>query len=754
MGNIPSKEELKAYIEKNKSAKLGKNKIADIFNITRIRDRKAVKALLDQLQQEGVYEPPSDTTSSNPAKFPSKPVTKPSSKSYNARTAPRRPQQEEKIPKMTVVRITQVGPGKKLKGKFAQLEVTTPVVIDGSQVGGVLEEGMYIMAKIGLPKDGVYPAVAIRIVEEPSERVIGVITNTIEGYRFVSTQRKDRDSYVVDNIKEIPAEQWGEVFEASIISRSPPMVKVGKILCHQNDVSLIAAYSYDVPMEFSPEALHNVDHVVVPPLGDRVDVRKIPLVTIDGRDSRDFDDAIWAEPDTDPKNPGGWHLMVAIADVSYYVRPGMPLDKDAFERGTSVYFPDRVIPMLPEALSNGVCSLNPNEDRAVMGVNIWIDKDGNKLRHQFFRGLMNSHARLIYEDVQRIYETPESSDIKNLLTPLYGAYESLKKQRETRGTLEIEVAEHYVHLDEQGMVKAIVRRDRLDSHRLIEEFMILANVAAAETLEAAKISCMYRVHDLPQDEKVQELVRLLKLTGVKFTGVLVKPQDFSRLLQTVQGQPYEAIVNELVLRCQSQAIYTPENIGHFGLSLTHYAHFTSPIRRYADLLVHRGLLRTLGHIGDDALPQVSEGTFAEWGEHISIAERRAASAERDSKDRYMTAYLEPKIGETFEVYVTGVTHSGLFVTIPDLGASGLVPMNTLGNDYFIFREHPTRLEGRRTRVVFGYGDHLTVTLRDADLLKGRMTFALKFSGENPSRSFSSPNRSNEKRSFKKKRRRK
>ena len=685
MGNIPSKEELKAYIENNKAVKFGKNKIADLLKITKIRDRKAVKALLDELQREGFYEPPVDNTSSPSPK-----------QAVDNRASPSRKQ-------------------KAFKHKNLKAEKS--------------------------------PA-----LDEAGGKVIGIITNTVEGYRLVSTQRKDRDSYVIQNIKDIPSEKWTEVFEATVISRSPPMVQIEKLVCHQNEVSLIAAYSLNIPMVFSPEALHNVDHVEVPPLGDRTDVRKIPLVTIDGRDSRDFDDAVWAEPDTDPKNAGGWHIMVAIADVSYYVRPGTPLDKDAFERGTSVYFPDRVIPMLPEALSNGVCSLNPKEDRAVMGVNVWIDKDGNKLRHQFFRGLMNSYARLVYEDVQRIHETPETSDIKNLLTPLYGAYESLKTQREKRGTLEIDVPENYVHLDEQGNVKNIVQRERLDSHRLIEEFMILANVAAAETLSAAKIPCMYRVHDLPQDEKVQELVRLLKLTGVKFTGVLVKPEDFSRLLQTVKGQPYDAIVNELVLRCQSQAVYTPENIGHFGLSLSNYAHFTSPIRRYADLLVHRGLLRTLGHVGDDALPQVDDQTFAEWGEHISTAERRAASAERDSKDRYMTMYLKPKMGEDFEVYVTGVTHSGLFVTIPGLGASGLVPINTLGNDYFIFREHPTRLEGRRTRVVFGYGDHLTVTLQEADLVKGRLSFALKFPGTNPSREVVKSN-GGEGRPFKKRRRR-
>lgn len=753
MGNIPSKEDLKAFIQKNKSAKLGKNKIADLLDIHKIRDRQAVKAMLTELEQEGFYEPPADTPPSNetsPGKPPKKSVTP--KDSFKASAKGGRPKQEEKIPKTAVIRITKIGSDQKLIGQFAHMTVPNPVVIDGKNIGGVLEVGMHVMANIGGLENGAYLATAMRVVEDGNEHSIGVITNTVEGYRFVSTQRKERDSYVVENIDDIPSEQWGEVFEATIISRSPPIVRVGKPVCRQDEVSLIAAYSYDIPMAFSPEALHNVDHVTVPPLDDRVDVRKIPLVTIDGRDSRDFDDAVWAEPDTDPKNSGGWHLMVAIADVSYYVCPGMPLDKDAFERGTSVYFPDRVIPMLPEALSNGVCSLNPKEDRAVMAVNIWIDKDGNKLRHQFFRGLMNSYARLVYEDVQRIHETPEVSDIKDLLTPLYGAYESLKKQRESRGTLEIDVPENYVHLDENGSVKAIVQRERLDSHRLIEEFMILANVAAAETLSAAKIPCMYRVHDLPQDEKVQELTRLLKLTGVKFTGVLVKPQDFSRLLQTVQGQPYDAIVNELVLRCQSQAVYTPENIGHFGLSLKNYAHFTSPIRRYADLLVHRGLLRTLGHVGDDVLPQVDENTFAEWGEHISVAERRAASAERDSKDRYMTMYLEPKLDETFEVYVTGVTHSGLFVTIPGLGASGLVPINTLGNDYFIYREHPTRLEGRRTRVVFGYGDHLTVTLREADLIKGRLSFALKFPGVNPSREVDKSARP-EGRPFKKRRRR-
>jgi ribonuclease R len=442
-------------------------------------------------------------------------------------------------------------------------------------------------------------------------------------------------------------------------------------------------------------------------------------VTIDGSDARDFDDAVWAEPDTDAENHGGWHLVVAIADVAWYVTPGSTLDREAALRGNSVYFPDRVVPMLPEALSNGLCSLRPNEDRACFAVHLWIDRDGRKRRHAFARAIMRSAARLTYEEVQAARDGGKKLPVvQERLDALYGAFAALDRARIARGALALDLIEYRVLLDQQNTPVAVEPRKRLDSHKLIEEFMILANVAAAEELEARHRPSLYRVHDEPDRDKLDTLRQALAdidvpgLTLAK--GQVMRPELFNRVLERVAGRPEAQVVNDLVLRAQAQAVYSPDNIGHFGLALRRYAHFTSPIRRYADLLVHRALL-------GESLPSAELEAI---GQQVSSAERRATAAERAALERYRTQLLSHRIGEVFAGRVNGVARFGLFVTLADSGADGLLPIASLPPDFYRFDHAKMRLSGRHSRRSFGLGDPLAVRLAEADPIGGRLIFRL------------------------------
>ncbi|MBM3565076.1 MAG: VacB/RNase II family 3'-5' exoribonuclease, partial [Alphaproteobacteria bacterium] len=429
----------------------------------------------------------------------------------------------------------------------------------------------------------------------------------------------------------------------------------------------------------------------------------------------------------DPKNPGGWQIMVAIADVAWYVRPGRPLDTAAYERGNSVYFPDRVVPMLPEELSNGWCSLKPGEDRPCLAVRIWIDAGGSFLRHRFTRGLMRSAARLTYEQVQRAHDgqTDDASGpiLESVIRPLYGAYRALAQAREVRGVLELDVPERRVIVDENGQIARVEIRARHDSHRLIEDFMIAANVAAAETLERLRQPSMYRVHDEPTWEKLETLRDFLDTIGLKLVrGQVMRPEHFNIILEKARQTPHVHIVNEVVLRSQAQAEYAPENIGHFGLALVRYCHFTSPIRRYSDLLVHRALIRGM-KLGEGALEDAHRD-FKQMGQHLSLTERRAAEAERDAVDRLTAAYLAERIGRTFTGKVRGVTRAGLFIALDETGADGLLPMSMLGGDRFVHDERRHRLKGTRTGREFRLGERLRVVLVEADPVTGGTIFAL------------------------------
>jgi ribonuclease R len=576
-----------------------------------------------------------------------------------------------------------------------------------------------------------YEGRIIRRLEEQPRRILGVYRRVAEQGRLHPTDRRIRAEPLVADADSMGARE-GELVQAELLPGNRlglPQARVVEKLGSVGDaraVSLIAILDHAIPTVFSPEALKQAEAAHEAPLGKRTDLREVPLVTIDGEDARDFDDAVWAEADPDDKNPGGWHLIVAIADVSWYVRPNDPLDRNAYERGNSVYFPDRVVPMLPEALSNGWCSLKPREERPCMVAHLWIDADGDLLRHRFERALMRSAARLTYEQVQAARDGhPDETTAplsESVLAPLYGAFASLLKDRVKRGVLELEVAERRVII-ENGKVIDIRPRLRLDSHKLIEEFMITANVAAAETLERLKQPCMYRVHDVPSLEKLDALRDFLETIGLSLPrGQVIRPAQFNRILERAAEGPNQQMVNETVLRSQAQAVYSPDNIGHFGLALRRYAHFTSPIRRYADLLVHRALIRGLG-LGDGGL-ETGHRDFHEMGEHISATERRAVGAERDAVDRYTAAFLADRVGARFVGRVSGVTRFGLFVTLAESGGDGLVPISTLPDDFYDHDASRHALVGRRWGRTYRLGEMLEVELTESNPITGRLVMNL------------------------------
>jgi ribonuclease R len=658
-------------------------------------------------------------------------------KTRTRRDRDRAPATESKLPAIGLLAITDIDLDGEMHGRPLAWPEDAPAPdlrVVAEKGAPALAIGDRAVARFARGEDGDWEARIIRAVAPAPERVLGIYRPDQEGGRIEPTDRKVRTEFRVAASNSGGA-RAGEVVLADILEQRRfglPEAKIVERLGDSADprsFSLIAIHAHGIPTQFPPEALALAAEARPVPLGQREDLRKVPLVTIDGADARDFDDAVWAEPD--PENEGGFHAIVAIADVSWYVRPGDALDRAAHERGNSVYFPDRVVPMLPEELSNELCSLKPQVDRAAVAVHLQIGADGQLVRHRFVRGLMRSAARLTYEEAQAAIEGRPSDQaralVKPVLEPLYAIYRALAEAREKRGTLDLDLPERSILLDEAGHVARIEPHRRLDSHRLIEELMIAANVAAAETLERLKQPCMYRVHDAPDPAKLvalREFLDSIGIAGLRLAkGQVVRPHHFTQILKKAQGTPYVTLVNQLVLRSQAQAVYSPKNIGHFGLALRRYAHFTSPIRRYADLLVHRALVT--GHRwGEGGLEPVDAGAFAHIGEQVSMTERRASAAERSASDRYLAAFLADRVGGTFPGRVSGVTRAGLFVTLDETGADGLMPMRSLPGDYYVHDEAHHRLVGRRTRRAFTLGDRLTVRLAEANSVTGSLLFAL------------------------------
>lgn len=596
--------------------------------------------------------------------------------------------------------------------------------------GRAPEIGDHVLAKLTFIEGLSYDGQVIKVLPRPPKAIIGVIEQSRDGLVVRPIDRKVNGSLKLDR-QQIGDAQPGElvVVESGEGERlRAGTVKIGKRLGMVDDagaVSLLAAYHNDLRVDFPPDVQDLAAKAAPAPLKKRADLRDLPLVTIDGADARDFDDAVFATTDDHPENPGGWRITVAIADVAHYVRVDDVLDLEARERGNSTYFPDRVLPMLPEALSNGLCSLRPDEDRACLAVHIWLDKNGKKRRHRFERAMMRSHARLTYEQAQAARDgQPDDLTtplLQTVIKPLYGAFEALFQARKKRGTLDLDLPELQVVIDDNNRPTAIAKAPRLDAHRLIEEFMITANVAAAESLEKKATPCMYRVHDKPDQVKLEGLGQLLQSLGViNRPTINAKPKDLAQLLEKTSDHPLSPLVSNLLLRAQSQAVYTPHNIGHYGLNLSRYAHFTSPIRRYADLIVHRGLIRAL-NLGGDGLPGDLEiDALTDLAAHISRRERRSMEAERSAKDRFVALLMAEKIGGVFAGRITSVHRFGLFVQLTETLADLLIPISSLSANRLDHDAAHHGLIDRRVGLVWSLGDEVEVELTEADTAMGRL----------------------------------
>ena len=616
-----------------------------------------------------------------------------------------------------------------------------PLLIVSSE-GKAPKRGDRVVAKIeALPHHPLYRhrAKVMRILPASTRgRLLGVFRMIKgKGARIIPVEKKARQEYQVHAADEGGATN-GELVAFEILREHGfglPAAKVRELLGDLNDprnISLIAINQHGIPNRFPQKVLDETEQLRAFDERGREDFTATPLITIDPADARDHDDAVYAEPDDAANNVGGHKLIIAIADVATYVRPASALDKEARFRGNSVYFPDLVVPMLPERISNDLCSLREDEKRPALVCVMRFDRHGHKLSQRFARGLMRSHAKLSYEDAQAAIDgrqIPKTDALLDkVLKPLWAAYRTLKKAQDKRSPLALDLPERKIILDEKGSVAKVVVPPRLDAHRLIEEFMIQANVAAAEELEKRKSPLLYRVHEQPSPEKLKALAGFLKTISREWTlGQAVKPAQFNKLLESVKGEDYEQLVHSIVLRTQAQAAYAPDNLGHFGLSLRRYAHFTSPIRRYADLIVHRALITALG-MGSDGLSPDDVNQLEETAEMIGIAERRAMLAERETTDRLIASFLEPQTGAVFKGKISGVVGAGLFVVLDETGADGFVPVSSLGRDYFIFNEVSHSLTGERTGETFQLGDRVEVKLLEVAPIKGGLRFEMVSEG--------------------------
>jgi ribonuclease R len=671
-------------------------------------ERIALKRILKELQSEGLLERGSRKTYSPPGA----------------------------LPEVTVLEISGNDPDGELLARpvnWTSNEEPPQIFVQlGRDDGAKMGIGDRFLGRM-TQTDGAFEARVIKRLGASAHKVLGVYQKTPQGGRIAPIDRKTRLEFVVEERDRQGAVANELVLAEPLSGRSSglPRARVVERLGSMNEpkaVSLIAIHAHDIPTDFPSEVIAQAAAAKAPDPRGRTDLRKVPLVTIDPEDARDHDDAVWAGPDDDPKNKGGHIVIVAIADVAHYVTPGSALDREAWKRGNSCYFPDRVVPMLPEELSADLCSLREGVDRACLAVRMVFDKQGHKRHHEFVRGIMRSAARLTYAQAQRAFDGKVDETTHGIadtvLRPLWHAYQTVLIARKERDPLDLDLPERRIIIGQNGKVASIAFRDRLESMKLIEEFMIQANVAAAETLEKARVPLLYRVHEAPSKEKIATFGDFLHTIGVSFAkGQVIKPGVFNRILERVKGGPHADVMNDVVLRTQMQAIYSPDNVGHFGLNLQRYAHFTSPIRRYADLVVHRALVRA-GKFGDDGLSEKEIGRLGETADHISMCERRAMAAERDSTDRYVAAFMEDRIGATFTARITGVTRFGLFVRLADTGAEGLLAVRSLGTEYFRHDERKHALIGDRTNTIYKLGDYVEVRLAEAAPLTGGLRFDL------------------------------
>jgi len=708
----PSAEDILQFVANSPSV-VGKREIARAFSI-KGADKVMLKALLKDMENKGQLSG--------------------SKKKIHAKGG---------LPPIGVVEIAGEDRDGDLYGHFIDDEgkPTEAKILVISGDGRAPKRGDRAVAKFeALPDhhDYKHQAKVVRVLSAAQAKLLAVFRLIKgKGARLIPVDKKAKHEYQVLPGDDGGAEN-GELVRFEVTRERGfglPAARVRERLGDVRDpknISLIAINQHGIPNRFPEKVLQESEALKPFSQGGRLDITKMPLITIDPADARDHDDAVFAEADDASDNVGGFKVVVAIADVSAYVRPASALDREARIRGNSVYFPDLVVPMLPERISNDLCSLREKELRPAVACFLRFDKSGIKISHRFERVTMRSAAKLAYAEAQAAIDgkqSPKTDDLlEPVLKPLWAAYRAVKKAQDKRGPLILDLPERKIILNEKGSVARVVVPPRLDAHKLIEEFMIQANVAAAEELEKRKSPLLYRVHEGPTQEKLKSLATFLKSVNREFAlGQVVKPQHFNRLLESVKGEDFERLVHDVVLRTQSQAAYSAQNAGHFGLNLRRYAHFTSPIRRYADLIVHRALISALG-FGTDGLSPEDVAQLDETAVMIGTAERRAMLAERETNDRLIASFLEPQVGATFKGRISGVVGAGLFVVLDDTGADGFVPVSTLGRDYFTYDETRHSLTGERSGEMFQLGDPVSVKLLEVAPIKGGLRFEMVSEG--------------------------
>ena len=642
------------------------------------------------------------------------------------------------LPPVLVLRVAEVDRDGDLWGEPEEWEMEAPrprFLIQTRRDDAALGKGDRLLGR-RIALEGPDAPEAVRVIRRigvgPS-RVIGIYHESESGGRIAAIDKKTDRDWRVERADRAGARE-GELVEAEQIGsarghglpRARVIARLGDPSAPKS-VSLIAIHEHGIPDDFPDAALAEAEAAKpVRVSKQREDLRALPLVTIDPVDARDHDDAVCALPDDDPANPRGHVVWVAIADVAHYVTPGSALDREAKRRGNSTYFPDRVVPMLPEALSADLCSLVAGKNRPCIAVRMVLNEAGQKIAHRFTRGLMRSPASLSYEQAQSAADGKPDAEtaplVETVIAPLWAAWRAAHRARDLRAPLNLDLPERRIILSDEGKVVSVAFRDRFDAHKVIEDFMILANVCAAETLEEKRTRLLYRVHEEPSPEKLDALRETAESVGQTLAkGQVLKTAHLNRLLDGVAGTEHAEMINISVLRSMTQAYYAPENFGHFGLNLPRYGHFTSPIRRYADLVVHRALIRAHGW-GKDGLTAEEERDLPETGEHISMTERRSMMAERDTIDRYLAAYLADRVGSEFEGRVSGVARFGLFVKLDETGADGLIPISMLGREYFVFDAESQTITGEKSRRRIGLGDRVVVRLAEAAPVTGGLLF--------------------------------
>jgi ribonuclease R len=708
---LPSREELVAFI-RERSGKVGVREIARAFG-AKNADRAALNRMLRELAEAGD-------------------VDRRRKRLHHAGT----------LPPVVLADITGRDADGELLAKPTEwdedahgappvIRIVTPRRARPGEVGGVGDRALVRIEQHG---DDQTSGRVIKLLDRAKHRVLGIFRGLPGGGgRLVPVDKKQLGRELTIAADRAGGAVDGDLVAVEVARHGRLGLPAGSVverlgsIKSERAVSLIAIHSHDIPHVFARAVLDEAEAARPAPLAGREDWRQLPFVTIDPPDAKDHDDAVHAVPDTDPHNPGGHIVSVAIADVAHYVRPGSALDREAVRRGNSVYFPDRVVPMLPERISNELCSLRPHEDRPALAVRMVIGADGRKRSHTFHRVMIRSAARLHYEQAQfavsgRTDEVTEPI-VEKILKPLYAAYQTVCRARDERAPLDLDIPERKLVLKSDGTVDRVIVPQRLESHRLIEEFMILANVAAAETCERARVPLIYRVHDEPTPEKLNALREFLATLDISLPkGGALRPDGFNRILAQVKGRDVERLVNQVVLRSQAQAEYSSENFGHFGLNLRRYAHFTSPIRRYADLIVHRALIRALKLGSDGLADDVDVRALAEIAANISATERRAMKAERETADRLIAHFLADRIGATFDGHISGVTRAGLFVELDETGADGFIPARYIGEEYFRFHEASRAFVGNTE--THRLGDPVTVELVEAAPVAGALRFKL------------------------------